>query len=255
MTSFVSFSRRGIVIGELYFGEEPPEDPKVDLLRLLAVLEPSNGRRWRKLQTLVVDLGQEEDDLFAQMSKGTKYEVRRAMNKDGVATEFLQRPEPGAVKEFADYYDEFARSKDLALAFRPRLEALAEAGMLVLSRVRRDGEPPLAWHAYVGSGARGMLLYSASVFRDHGDSAERSAIGRANRYLHWYDITQFKAAGYELYDLGGLDVDGRSEETARIASFKRGFGGAVQPTHACSAPRSAKGRLVQAALKLRRIDF
>lgn len=75
-----------------------------------------------------------------------------------------------------------------------------------------------------------LLLYSASLFRTSDHATDRAAAGRANRFLHWHDMLHFKMSGCATYDPGGIDVFGRSWETARIASFKRGFGGFVRPT-------------------------
>jgi hypothetical protein len=228
----------------------------VDILRFLNVLEPRANRRWTRAETLIVDLTLAEEAVLSQMSKRTRYEVRRAASKDGLVAETFGRPEPEVLERFTRYYDEFAQSKGLSPLARPRLDALAGRGMLVLTLVssEEDGSP-LAWHAYAGAARRAMLLYSASLFREQDDSEARNRMGRANRYLHWSDMLSFKAAGYVEYDLGGIDVAGRDPATTRIADFKRGFGGELRPTHTASAGVSAKGRLALAALRLRRIDF
>jgi hypothetical protein len=227
----------------------------VDILRIVNVLEPTAKRRWSRAETLIVDLTLDEEALLAQMSKRVRYEIRRAMSKDGLVAETFDRPEPEVLEGFARYYDEFARSKGLSPIARPRLDAMAEQGMLLLTHVSGEDGSPLAWHAYAGSARRAMLLYSASLFREEADSEARNRMGRANRYLHWSDMLAFKAAGYTEYDLGGIDVAGRDPATTRIGAFKRGFGGDLRPTHTASAGVSVKGRLVLALLRLRKIDF
>ena len=99
------------------------------------------------------------------------------------------------------------------------------------------------------------MLYSASVLAQSADSSARNLIGRANRYLHWHDIRLFRDRGYDLYDFGGLDVTGRSEKTAGIAQFKRGFGGEVRPVYSSTSARSMLGAAVQRILGLRGVDF
>jgi hypothetical protein len=196
-----------------------------------------------------------EEALFAGLGKSTRYKVRRAMTRDGVTAETFASPTPDVLRSFADYYDEFARSKSLRPIFRPRLDAMTRQRMLVLSRVGRAAQPPLAWHAYAAAGGHALLLYSASLFREVAESADRNMIGRANRYLHWHDILWCKAAGYRAYDLGGFDADEQDPDTRRINEFKRGFGGHVRPTHACTTALSAKGRLAKRLLRLGRVDF
>jgi hypothetical protein len=254
--SFIRFRRQGLRVGEVYFADCAPEAlPAVDYLRLLAVLEPGPERQWARSDTLLVDLTLSDDELLKQMAKGTRYEVQRGMTRDGLAAEVLVAPAPEEVSAFADYYDRFAEAKGLSRVFRPRLEALAQSGLLTLSHVTRDSGEPLAWHAYARSEERAMLMLSASQFRDYEDSKDRSLMGRANRYLHWEDMLGFKAASCSVYDLGGVDLVGRDPATARIAAFKRGFGGRVQPTYRRSQPLSARGRVAAAALRARRTDF
>jgi hypothetical protein len=252
----ICFRRRGVEVAELYFHDDPPADvARVDVLRFVGVHAPATDLPWRRHDTLVVDLGASEHDLMAGMAKSTRYEVRRAATRDELDAEMLPAPTAETVAAFADYYDRFADSKGLSPVFRPRLDALAEGGMLVLSRVGRDGGEPLAWHAYARTAERAMLLHSAALFRQYESGEERNLAARANRFLHWRDMVEFKAAGCAAYDLGGVDVQERSEETTRIAAFKKGFGGELRPTHDCMTARSPKGRAVDALLRLRGVEY
>src|SRR5205807_10670344 len=135
------------------------------------------------------------------------------------------------VSTFADYYDDFARTKALRRVFRPRLDALAENRMLMLSRVTHEGMPTLVWHAYAAASGHVLLMHSASLFRSYADSSDRNLIGRANRYLHWHDLLWCKAAGYESYDLGGIHLGGEDPEASRITASKLAFGGRPPPVH------------------------
>jgi hypothetical protein len=252
----IRYRRNGLEVAEAYFDDDLPEPlPSVDLLRALAVLEPRSARAWRGRHTLTIDVTASEDDLLGQMGKTTRYKIRRAMTRDGLGAETFDSPSPDVLRAFSDYYDEFARSKSLRRIFRPRLDAMARAGMLVLSRVARQDGRPLAWHAYAATRGHALLMYSASLFRGYGDSADRNMIGRANRYLHWHDILWCKRAGYPAYDLGGFDEAEQDPVTRRINEFKQGFGGQVRPTHACTSALTAKGHVAKALLRLSRIDF
>jgi CRISPR-associated Cas5-like protein len=251
----ITFRRRGLRVREVYFDDEPGIARRgSDLVRVLGVPAAAVGRASRKSHTAVVDLTLATDDLLAAMAKGTRYEIRRAEDKDDLDATAYDAPGPELVTEFADYYDEFARSKELSPIFRPRLRAMAEAGMLTLTRAPEQGDA-LVWHAYARSSRHALLLYSASLFRATDDKAERAAAGRANRFLHWFDMRHFKMSGCVSYDLGGLDIEGRAEQTARIASFKRGFGGLVRPTYAWSSPTTVRGKVAQAALGAIGVDF
>jgi hypothetical protein len=253
---FVTFTRKGITIAERYFDDSAPDRlPKIDILRFAGVLSPNTQRRWRQTQTLLIDLLQSDEVLLEKMGKNTRYKIRRAMDRDRLAVEVFDTPTAGVLAEFCDYYDRFATSIGLRPIFRPRLELMSEAEMLTLTSVRDDSGAPLAWHAYVVLPPRSLLLHSASLYRDVDRSATRNMIGRANRYLHWCDMVHFKRAGHSAYDMGGIDVAGRTDETRRIGDFKLGFGGDVVPIHACVMAVSAKGRVAHALLRLRGIEF
>jgi hypothetical protein len=252
----ITFRRRGIRIREVYFDDDAAIAQRgTDLVRVLAMPESRDGAGARLSHTAVVDLTLTDEELLAAMAKGTRYEIRRARDKEGLDAAALDRPDAAIVRQFADYYDEFASTKGLAAVFRPRLEAMAEAGILTLTRTPATGPDVAVWHAYARSPRHALLLYSASLFRTSDDTTDRAAAGRANRFLHWHDMLHFKMSGCVSYDLGGIDVEGRGEETARIASFKRGFGGLVRPTYAWSSPTSVRGRAAYAALSAMGVDF
>ncbi len=251
----IAFRRRGITIGEAYFDPAPADgDERVDLMRVVGAFSPP-GEGARELHTLVLDLSTDEDALLEEMSKDTRYKIRRAMQKDPLTVDAATGPSAAEVDEFAEFYDRFAAAQSVSLAFRPRLHALAERGNLVLTVVRGEDGGDLVHHAYVAARGRGFMLYSGSVLDQSGDSGARNLIGRANRYLHWHDIRLFKERGFELYDFGGLDVTGRSEKTAGIARFKQGFGGEVRPVYSSTSARSALGAVVKRVLGLRGIEF
>lgn len=252
----INFRRRGLRVREIYFDDEDGSARRgADFVRVVGMPEAAEGAPASRSHTAVVDLSPSPEDLLAAMAKGTRYEIRRARDKDGLDAVCFDRPQPSLICEFADYYDEFARSKSLKPIFRPRLGALAEEGALMISRAPAGGRDALVWHAYARAEHHALLLYSASQFRVHEDPADRAVAGRANRFLHWHDMLHFKMSGCAYYDLGGIDVEGRAEETARIASFKRGFGGLIRPTYAWSTPATMRGRLANVALGALGVDF
>lgn len=252
----IVFRRNGLRIGEFYFSNSPVQPPqKVDLFRIAGVLDPREPDKWKAANTLIINLTQGEEELFSQVQKTTRYEIRRALDKDELALTTYANPSLEEVAEFCDFYDEFAGSRSLRPIFRPRLYSLARANMLVLTSAGKQVETPLVWHAYVASQKRMMLLYSASLFRHTETSADRNLLGRANRCLHWKDILHAKKIGALLYDMGGIDIVGEDPQKARIAEFKRGFGGQVVATYFRTCPRSFKGRLVQRLLGLMSMQY
>jgi len=178
--------------------------------------------------------------LFDAMDKGTRKHLRRSSNDNLVYQYDDECPEP-EVQKFCDYYDTFAASKNLRPVFRPRLKLFARDRRLILTSSLGSDNSVLVRHAYFLCGTRVVQLYSASMFRQMDDSSLRNLVGRANRFTHWNDIVTFKRKGCLLYDMGGIDATNKTDETQRIADFKRGFGGIIIPDYNYSLPKSILG--------------
>lgn len=241
------FRRFGLRFGESFY--EKPDAParNIDILRTTTTEAPSGPDGVRQSDTLEVDLGESEELLLAAMHKNTRYEIRRAIERDDFEFRVDAAGSRESIRRFADYYDRFAATKGRRPMARPRLLALGDAHLLVLTSViDPSAGDTLVYHAYIRAPHRAMLLYSASLFRESSDAAGRARIGRANRFAHWQDIRTFKGEGVAIYDLGGIDLHGRSEETSRIADFKRGFGGRLAQVYSVTEGVSVLGRVALA---------
>jgi hypothetical protein len=135
-------------------------------------------------------------------------------------------PTRNHIAEFGEFYNGFARSKNLRGCNIPKMLALNDVNSLAITSAYAESGELLCYHAYIVDGYRARLLYSASHYRNMPDSAHRSLIGRANRYLHWRDISFFKKQYYSIYDFGGLSLN-EEAELKSIDEFKMGFGGQV----------------------------
>jgi hypothetical protein len=229
--------------------DERPSLRGIDVVRYFQSPEPVAGASCESYDTLLVDLSRSEDDLLAEMRKDTRYEIRRAADKDSVSHQMIDARDSIAVEQFATAYDQFARSKGLAPINRRVLAGYARGSALALSQVSRQDGETLVWHAYLLGQKRARLLHSASIFRDVDDKDMRALVGRANRLHHFRDMLHFKAIGLTEYDLGGWNKDTEDEEVQRVNRFKESFGG----KHVCDyngvLARSVKGRV---ALQLER---
>lgn len=230
--------------GDIYFGEESVASAEVDIIRHFHRATPLPGVPCSAMQTIVIDLAPHPDVLLAAVSKDTRYEIRRAADKDGLEYNVVEAT-PEAVNEFAGYYAQFAALKRLPPLSSDYLHALAGMRALDLSVVRQKGEV-LVWHAYYRGRERVRLLHSVSLYRTTEASARRNLVGRANRYHHWQDMCRFRADAIALYDLGGWYEGARDQEKVRINAFKEEFGGTIVPTFTCQQPVTVKGRLMLA---------
>jgi len=231
---------RGAVYGELWYDEEPPSDPGVDIIQYHQRASPIPDARHTPFLSLVTSLAGGEDAIMETFGKDCRYKIRRAESKDGLHLEFITEPE-NRLDEFGTFFDAFARQKSLAPCDRQWLVAACKARQLALSSASRNGEA-LVWHAHVLSGITAGLQYSGSCFRNR-DNDYRALVGRANRWLHWKDMLHFKDVGMERYDWGGLFEDESTPEGAGINNFKRDFGGRQERTYHCSVPVTVTGRV------------
>lgn len=240
---------RAVVYGEVWFDEEPPVDASVDILVRRHCPSAIARVRTVPLQSLRTDLTRPVNEIVAAFDATCRNEIRRADSRDELYYEVI--PEPvDRLDEFITFYDEFARQKGIWSTDRYWLGRAAAAHQLVLSQSSRDSEQ-LVWHAYLCVGVIAILMYSASWFRGK-DSAHRSLVARANRWLHWQDMLWFKRAGVHSYDWGGMFHDESTTDRAGINQFKRMFGGRPVQAYECTVPVSARGRLWLALRDVRR---
>jgi hypothetical protein len=247
----ITYSRYGIRVADIYYGAAEPAPPRgVDVVRHLQSPTEIEGASCAAFHTIVIDLGRAERDLFQGFKKGTRYEIRRAAEKDGIQERFWSGADGAALDRFVEFYDRFALDKRLPKANRPKLRELAGAAALALSSAEpADGEP-IVWHAYVLAAERARLLHSASSFRQRQDTQSRQRIGRANRYLHWRDMFHFKQAGIRLLDMGGWYDGSEDPERLRINAFKEEFGGTLVKAFNTQAGITWKGRAVVRLVRL-----
>jgi hypothetical protein len=236
-------ARRGLLTIGYVFLDEEIDRPNVDVVSYVHRLKPIDHLAWEERHTRLIDLRKDADALMGGIAPNTRYEIRRAEQKDGVRGTRWDTSSEAALREFCDAFNAFADQKGQPRVDLKRLGLLAAGGILQITRAAAADDVPLVWHAYLCVGERTRLLHSCSHHRDSDDSAVRGLIGRANRYLHWSDLLQFKEAGYALYDLGGWHQAGTDPELVRINQFKERFGGEVVPCYSGKRPLTVKGRI------------
>ena len=231
---------RAVVYGEVWYDEEPAGDSGVDIVLYRQREAPIADAQTTRLLTMVTDLSVQADAITEKFGKDCRYKISRAETKDGLRMEFITDPE-SRLDEFRAFYDAFARQKSVAPSYHQWLLAACKARQLVLTSASQNGEA-LVWHAYLTSGRAVWLQYTGSCFRNKGNDY-RALVGRANRWLHWKEMLQFKEMGVKRYDWGGLFEDESVPENAGINSFKKDFGGQQVRTYDCTLPVTIRGRL------------
>lgn len=242
-------SKKFISVEEVWFEEETEKAHDVDVLYYRQLSNPNRGNLCSDFHTIILDLTKEQNELWECIGKNTKYKIRRS-EKEQTVYEFWNTNNFDILKEFSDFYDEFALQKGLPKLNRSRLINFMNAGSLVLSWSKSRDSVPLVWHAYYYSKTCSFLLYTASLFRSSTDTYYRNMLGRANRYHHWQDILRFKELGISVYDFGGWYAGNKDQEKININKFKEEFGGEIVRNFNCAQGITMKGKLY---LRLREI--
>ena len=236
----IRINGRGAVYGEVWYDEEPSGDSGVDIVVYRQRETPIADARTAPFLTMVTDLSVEEDAITERFGKDCRYKIRRAETKDGLRMEFITDPE-SRLDEFRTFFDAFARQKSFWPCDHQWLLAACKVRQLVLTSASQNGAA-LVWHAYLTSGKAAWLQYTGSCFRNK-ENDYRALVGRANRWLHWREMLQFKEMGIKRYDWGGLFEDESTSENAGINKFKKDFGGQQVRTYDCTLPVTIRGRL------------
>jgi Acetyltransferase (GNAT) domain len=185
----------------------------------------------RKQKTAFVDLTKNEAAIFADMHASCRYKIRRAEKlggriKIGVNTDAVRQ-------DFMILNDAFVRNKRVVRPLKPHrlAEYLPHCDIFVLYY---DGIPACGRLVLRDEETRTALMMFSPTRRFF-PGADTITIGLVNRYLHWYEMKNYRALGLEKYDFGGLGP-------ASLAQFKMSFG--AQPASFNYCVYSGAARLV-----------
>jgi len=152
-----------------------------------------------KSEGLSVHLHRSLDDLLARMAGSTCKEIKQISSANGRFE--IRRNTTAVHKDFYALYHRFRlhHSSLRTLSFsrlRQFLSATADVS------VAYDQEQPICGHLnlidYQSSRVNG--IWAASLRHE---SKNPALIASVNRWLYWNEMTVYKAAGLEAYDLGG----------------------------------------------------
>ena len=239
----IIFRKYGFRIAEVWC-DEPTENITADIIRIHQAPFPARSVISTPVYTLIMDLTQNEQDIWGLINKNTRYEIRRAREKDGIRCEAWDGIEPSFLSRFRSAYDVLARQKKrLPMLPWDYVQRLVGAKTFDLSCASNDLEGELVFHAHVLGLNSVRQWHSVSLFRDNTGAVSRM-VGRANRLLHWENIIRFKTIGYRTYDFGGW-YDGKLDvEKLRINAFKESFGGQRKVCYSAEIFVSTRARII-----------
>jgi lipid II:glycine glycyltransferase (peptidoglycan interpeptide bridge formation enzyme) len=238
--------KNGIKIAEIWFNHQECPIEKNDILRYKFVTEKRNACSFENLYTILLDLTADENELFAQINRTSKYQINRAKNKDMIhCSTFFYNNETDEKKilQYVHFFNTFADSKGRSNINIYDIEQFYTTGTFcVRCATLEDKSKYLTMHAYVISDGTARLHQSSSLFRSSEDTEYRNMIARANRLLHWDDILYFKNMGLKWYDFGGWYGGQTNKEQLSINQFKESFGGEKKQEYSYIVPVSFRGK-------------
>lgn len=168
--------------------------------------------------TIQINLEQDGNDILMGFKSNTRNEVRRGI-KDGLSFRKVED-----INEFVDFYNNFAKAKNLKLIQKKDIEKYPQ---IVIFASLYEGKT-LTMHAnFIDNDLQMVsLLYSASIRLD--ENVDKKYVGISNRYLHYMEFLEFQKMGLKTYDFSGVCEDENNHEEYSIGQFKKGFGGELK---------------------------
>ena len=198
-------------------------DPEIDADSGAGALRAAGFRRGPDIQpvvaTLELDLGPEEDALFAALEKDTRWSVRQA-EKRGVSIRDASGDDD--LRALYDLYAETGQRAGFITRtwdyYRRMWGTLVTGGHAKVRLAEKDGKPvagALTWRCGEGD------VYQSAATNDVGRSAY-AAYG-----LLWRCIIEARKGGARRFDFGGIPADLTRKDDPMYGPylFKKGFGG------------------------------
>ena len=171
--------------------------------------------------TILIDLTKSEEELWAGVSKSAKYSVRRA-RREGVKIEIYQKPNEEILKEFVKLSKQTQRARKVTPptleGLKSEVEIFGDKSYLMLAKNPAD-------EIMVGNLSFG---FGRGIWFLHGGTSDKGRRGRWGYGLFWQQFLYFKAHGYEVLDMEGVDDDRFPHFTKTwggFSYFKEKFGG------------------------------
>lgn len=238
--------KHGVDFREVWYAEEKCG---LDGIILYRGAKKPIGRVLRKVRTLITDLTQSEEEIFAKATKNCRYEIRRGA-REKIITECKTGTEltEQEIEKFCQFFVEFWKSKGMPgegyEKYKEEIETYAQEGVFAITCAKQDDEM-LVYHTYIVGDDFVRFYQSASQFRN--ENVNAALAGIANRYLHKTDMMYFKEAGKKIYDWGGA---GLREEVKNITKFKESFGGEELYYYDCEDVVGFKAEAVKGIINL-----
>lgn len=236
---------------EVWYKEDGIVNQDCDIVFFKQIVDQPKVKS-EEFHTLILNLEEEKEVIFKNISKNNRYEINRAQNKDELSFQIIAGSDVtvDVIEKFVEAYNSFADERSKGSIKPSDFTKYAEKNQLVISTVERENQP-LVWHTYIIQNGRARLKTSNSIFANE-DNEVKNLIGRANKWLHWQDILYFKNNSYKIYDFGGWYPGDSDLKLLGINKFKESFGGIKESSYNYTVAKTMKGKLYLALNKLKK---
>jgi hypothetical protein len=171
--------------------------------------------------TVALDLSKSKEQILDDFSRTFNRLVRNS-EKEGVKCYFDQDS-----SKFVNFFNEFAPAKGIPKETIERVKSYGPS--FKISYAELDGQL-LATHTYLVDQEQKIvrLMHSASMRFD--ERFDSNKIGRANKYLFYYDMLVFKDQGILSFDFGGYQETHSDKVIESLLKFKLDFGAEKKTT-------------------------
>jgi hypothetical protein len=211
------FNRYGIKYKQVWFFDESLETDHRSFDADIIEFKESNNelKGLYPFYNGILDLKKGLNALHDRFDKGFKYEIRRA-EKENYESFVHSLDKEEELKKIFNCYIEFSKQKNIPFIDYRFLKSFLQHNALLISAVRINGSI-LQYHIYYKSSAELILLAS---FPSPDITIKKSALGFANRALHWFDIQFADQLKLQTYNLGGIGNNNSDPQILSIANFK-----------------------------------
>lgn len=225
-------------MAQIYYAENNGNDPLSSIMMYTNSLRPIPTLA--EQDTYQIDLTLTEDELFRNLKKSNRSQIKQAAAKS--FTHIIEtQPTNKELRHFQQFYNDFARDKNThqcnSFHFKT-LQLLRDQNALIVTKISDNQNKIFCYRVYMTDQIRALTLYSASHFRKNDLPETKRLYSLASRYLLWENILWFKEKGHKIYDLGSLTND------ENIRQFKMGFGGEVVKVYSGYVPKNRMGKFV-----------
>lgn len=164
------------------------------------------------------------------------------MGKDKLVYSEIDNPSDVKLQQFSDFFNSFAREKNLPPCNFDKLKSVRDIKALVMTYVTDNNNKILCASIFIVDQVNKQLywLYGASDRLTRTTKEEQALVGRANKLLHWKGIESAIERGMNWYNFGG-EVIRKGDEG--VNDFKRRIGTMNGNDKFIYIPKTMLGRL------------